>query len=139
MIEFILGIVYASFLEWWVHKKLFHVYGRKKDSIFAFHLRDHHATAKKNNFIDERISGREAVGLFALGCVHSVICYISPLFFLATISYALAFLVLHSYGHKNPDWAKKYQLWHWRHHMENPNQNWNVVLPIADWIMKTNK
>jgi len=30
MIEFILGIIYASFLEWWVHKKLFHEYGRKK-------------------------------------------------------------------------------------------------------------
>ena len=139
MIEFILGIVYASFLEWWVHKKLFHEYGRKKNSWFAFHLRDHHATAKKNNFIDERISGREAIDLFALGCVHSVICYISPLFFLATISYALAFFVLHSYGHAHPDWAKKHQSWHWRHHMENPNQNWNVVLPIADRIMKTNK
>jgi len=139
MIEFTLGIVYASFLEWWIHKKLFHEVGRKKNNWFSFHLRDHHATAKKNNFIDKRISRREAVGLCALGCVHSVFCYISVLFFAATVSYALAFFVLHNYSHKNPAWTKKWMPWHWNHHMKNPNTNWNVVLPIADWILGTNK
>ena len=52
MVGFALGIVYASFLEWWIHKKLFHEYGRKKDSVFAFHLRDHHVVAKRNEFVD---------------------------------------------------------------------------------------
>jgi len=102
-------------------------------------LRDHHAISKKNNFVDERISRREAYGLCALGGIHSISCYLSPIFFLATVSYAVAFFVLHNYSHKNPEWTKKWMPWHWRHHMENPNQNWNVVLPIADWILRTNK
>ena len=92
MIEFTLGIIYASFLEWWIHKKLFHEVGRKKNNWFSFHLRDHHAVSKKNNFVDERISRREAVGLCALGSIHSIVCYVSPLFFFATLAYALAFL-----------------------------------------------
>ena len=139
MIGFILGIVYASFLEWWIHKILFHKYGKKRDSWFSFHLRGHHATAKKNNFLDPKFSFREAYGLCLLGFIHIPTCYVSPFFFCATVSYAIAFFVLHNYGHQYPEWAQKYQRWHWKHHMENPNENWNVVLPIADWIMKTNK
>jgi len=36
MIGFTLGIIYASFLEWWVHKKLFHEVGRKKTTGSPF-------------------------------------------------------------------------------------------------------
>ena len=139
MIGFILGIIYASFLEWWIHKKLFHEHGRKKDSLFAYHLRDHHVVAKKNKFIDKRLSAIETGGLFFLMVIHMPLVLISPMFFIATVLYALAFFCLHNYGHRDPKYAKKYQNWHWKHHMKNPNQNWNVVLPIADWIMKTNK
>ena len=139
MIGFILGTIYASFLEWWIHKYLFHVRGRKKDSLFAYHLRDHHAVAKKNNFIDIRMSVIETFGLLFLAIIHLPVFYISCMFYFATVIYAVAFFVLHNYGHRNPKWAKIYQPWHWSHHMKNPNSNWNVVLPIADWIMKTNK
>ena len=139
MIPIVLGLTYGSFLEWWIHKKLFHEHGRKKDSPFAFHLRDHHVVAKKNNFIDERLSSIETGGLFFLMLIHFPIMWFSHLFFLATILYAVAFFLLHNYGHRNDAYAKKYQSWHWNHHMKNPNSNWNVVLPIADWIMRTNK
>jgi len=139
VIGFILGIVYASFLEWWIHKKLFHEYGRKKDSVFAFHLRDHHVVAKRNEFVDERISTLESAGLFFLMVLHIPFILLHPLFYIATVIYAGAFFALHNYGHRNTTYAKKFQNWHWKHHMENPNQNWNVVLPIADWILGTNK
>jgi len=139
MIGFILGTIYASFLEWWIHKHLFHVRGKKKDSLFAYHLRDHHVVAKKNNFVDIRMSFIETIGLLFLTFVHFPIFYISCMFYFATVVYVIAFFVLHNYGHRNPKWAKNYQPWHWAHHMENPNSNWNVVLPFADWIMKTNK
>ena len=139
MIGFILGIIYSSFLEWWVHKKLFHENGRKRHSYFAFHLREHHADAKKNNFYDDQFSLRESLGLLFLSIIHLPIFFISPVFYCATIVYAIAFIILHNLSHRKPELAKKYQPWHWKHHMENPNQNWNVVLPIADWIMKTNK
>ena len=139
MIGFILGTIYASFLEWWVHKYLFHVRGKKKDSLFAYHLRDHHVVAKKNNFIDRRMSFIETGGLLFLAIIHFPIFYLSCMFYFATVAYAIAFFILHNYGHRNPKWAKIYQPWHWKHHIKNPNSNWNVVLPIADWIMKTNK
>jgi len=139
VIGFILGIIYSSFLEWWVHKKLFHELGRKRGSYWAFHLREHHADCIKNNFRDNQFSTRETLGLLLLSIIHLPVLIFSPMFYCATILYAIAFMVLHNYGHRNPNWAKKYQNWHWKHHMENPNQNWNVVLPIADWIMKTNK
>ena len=139
MIGFILGTIYASFLEWWIHKYLFHVRGKKKNSLFAYHLRDHHVVAKRNNFTDIRMSIVETVGLFFLAIIHLPIFYISPMFYSATVIYAVAFFILHNYAHRNPKWAKVYQPWHWDHHMKNPNSNWNVVLPIADWIMRTNK
>ena len=139
MIGFVLGTIYASFLEWWVHKKLFHELGKKKGSFWAFHLREHHADCIKNNFQDDRFSGRETFGLLFLSIIHLPILLVSPMFYCATVIYAIAFIILHNLGHRNPSWAKKYQNWHWKHHMKNPNQNWNVVLPLADWIMKTNK
>ena len=139
MIGFILGIIYSSFLEWWVHKKLFHENGKNKNSYFAFHLREHHADCIKNNFRDNRFSTRETLGLLLLSIIHLPVLIFSPMFYCATILYAIAFMILHNYGHHNPSWAKKYQKWHWKHHMENPNQNWNVVLPLADRIMQTDK
>ena len=126
MIPIVLGLTYGSFLEWWIHKKLFHEHGRKKDSPFAYHLRDHHVVAKKNDFIDERLSSIETVGLFFLMVLHLPFLWINSLFFITTVAYALAY-------------AKRFQYWHYRHHMKNPNSNWNVVLPIADFIMRTNK
>ncbi len=139
MIGFILGTIYASFLEWWIHKRLFHERGKKKNSLFAYHLRDHHVVAKKNNYLDIRMSLIETGGLGFLALIHMPILYVSCMFYFGTLVYALAFVILHNYGHRNPKWAKAYQPWHWKHHMKNPNSNWNVVLPIADWVMKTNK
>ena len=139
MIAIILGIIYASFLEWWVHKKLFHEYGRKKDSMFAFHLRDHHVVAKQNLFYDRRTSFMETGGLAFLSALHLPILYLSINFYIAIFSYAIAFFVLHNLSHRYPQFAENYQVWHWNHHMKDPNKNWNVVLPIADILLKTNK
>ena len=139
MIEFGLGLVYGSFMEWWVHKKLFHEYGKKKDSYFAFHLRDHHAKCLKNDFMHTNFSKRETLGLGFLALIHLPIYLISPMFYSSILLYAIAFFTMHNLGHRYPKWAKKYQSWHWKHHMINPNKNWNVVLPLADRIMKTDK
>ena len=139
MIGFVLGTVYASFLEWWVHKELFHEHGKRKDSIFAYHLRDHHKTAAQNDFIDSKRSYRESLGLLFLVILHLPVCLFSVDFYLATVVYAIAFYILHHYSHSNPDWARKYMPWHWKHHMQSPKKNWNVVLPIADKIMRTDR
>ena len=81
----------------------------------------------------------ETFGLLFLAIIHLPIFYFSPMFYFATVIYAIAFFILHNYAHRNPKWARIYQPWHWDHHMKNPSSNWNVVLPLADWIMRTNK
>jgi hypothetical protein len=139
MVMFFFGLIYSSFIEWWIHKILFHEHGKKKDSIFAYHLRDHHKTAIKNKYIDSRHSPRESFGILLLIIIHLPICLLSVDFYIATMVYSIAFIVLHNYSHRSLEWTSKYMPWHVKHHMQNPNKNWNVVLPIADWIMKTNK
>lgn len=138
IIGFLLGLVYASFLEWGIHKYLFHKLGRKKDSIFAYHLRGHHVLAKKNGFVDLTASRVESVGMMFLILLHIPVIFYSVSFWAAITLYALAFKFLHGYQHSNPEFTKKHMKWHWDHHMKNPNKNYNVVLPIADKIMRTN-
>ena len=60
---FLVGIILASFIEYFVHKRLFHGLGKKKKSIFAFHLREHHIIARKNNFVDKKLSAHEFIGI----------------------------------------------------------------------------
>ena len=102
MIGFILGTIYASFLEWWVHKYLFHERGKKKNSLFAYHLRDHHVVAKRNDFIDIRMSVIETAGLLFLAVIHLPFYYISPMFYGATVIYAVSFFILHIVSTVNP-------------------------------------
>ena len=46
-------MMYGSMIEWLVHKIAFHRWGKKKNSMFAFHLRDHHVKSIKDNFYDD--------------------------------------------------------------------------------------
>ncbi len=134
---FLIGIIIASFIEYSVHKYLFHGLGKKRESVFAFHLRQHHIIARKNNFVDKKLSVHEFLGIPALIILFLPIYFLStPLFYGMTL-YAIAFVVLHNLQHKYPKITKKYFWWHWNHHMKNQNKSWNVVLPIADILTGT--
>jgi|TARA_Y100001963_G_scaffold42062_1_gene58961 hypothetical protein len=116
---------------------LFHGLGKKRESVFAFHLRQHHIIARKNNFVDKKLSVHEFLGIPALIILFLPIYFLStPLFYGMTL-YAIAFVVLHNLQHKYPKITKKYFWWHWNHHMKNQNKSWNVVLPIADILTGT--
>ena len=133
----LIGIIIASFIEYSVHKYLFHGLGKKRESVFAFHLRQHHIIARKNNFVDKKLSVHEFLGIPALIILFLPIYFLStPLFYGMTL-YAIAFVVLHNLQHKYPKITKKYFWWHWNHHMKNQNKSWNVVLPIADILTGT--
>ena len=134
---FFAGIIYANVVEYVVHRYLFHGLGKKKDSIFSFHLRDHHLTSKRNDFIDRKVSSVEAIGLPFLLATHVPAFFISPAFFFGLVVYAVAFGVLHNYQHRNPEFTKKYFPWHWDHHMRNQNKSWGVVMPLTDLITGT--
>ena len=134
---FLLGFIYGSFAEHFVHKKLFHGYGKKKNSIFAFHLRGHHINCRKNNFFEEKISWREVIGVPAILIIHIPFALISLPAYYGMITYGLLFVIIHNTMHRFPNFSKKYIWWHWNHHMKNQNKSFNVVVPIADIALKT--
>lgn len=137
MLLFLLGFIYGSFFEFFVHKKLLHGLGKKSRSPLSFHLREHHIISRKNFFYDLRPSRKESIGIFIFMLCHLPMFYISSMLCLGMASYAFLYLVIHNLLHRNPDFAKKYFWWHWNHHMSNQNKSFNVVLPLADIAMRT--
>ena len=136
---FFLGFMYGNLLEWLIHKYLFHGLGKKKNSIFSYHLKEHHVTAKKNNFVDKKISLIETAGMVLIIAVHVPVCYISTSFFAGIMLYAILFNIIHGYQHRNPEFCKKYMPWHWEHHMKNSNKNFGVVVDWSDRVFRTRK
>ena len=140
LIQIILGIFAASFLEWFAHKYILHVLGRKKASLFSFHWGVHHATARRNGFLDSMVSAREAFGIFFLCVIFTPLILFLPFTYGTMFIHAMLYFVLHNTAHKYPKFAKKYMRWHYDHHMgKNQNMNWCVVHPLADYIMGTRK
>jgi hypothetical protein len=136
---FILGLIYGSFIEWSVHRYLFHELGKNKDSIFAFHLREHHINCINNQNEDDRFTLRENLGIAALALLHLPALFLSPSFYCGIVVYGLAFIICHKLIHKNAEWGKKWFPWHWDHHMAHQNHNMNVVMPLADYVLGTRK
>ena len=131
--------MYGSFVEWGVHRYLFHKLGRNKNSIFAFHLREHHINCIKNGNKDDRFTLRENLGIAALALLHLPIFFFSAFFYYGLVVYGLAFIICHKLVHKNTEWGKKWFPWHWDHHMTHQNHNMNVVVPITDYLLGTRK
>ena len=131
------GIFYANLLEYIVHRYLFHGLGKKRSSMFSFHLRQHHLIARRNGFVDLRVSRNELIGIPVAIVIHSPLLLVSPAFFWATTTYAVLFAIVHNTLHSRPRFAKRYFWWHWNHHMRNQNKSWGVVLPLADIITGT--
>jgi hypothetical protein len=135
---FSLGLLYANFMEWCVHKYLFHGLGKNRNSVFSFHLRQHHIDARNNNFLDKRVTKRETLGLMGLLLLHlPIYFYISSPFYIALVLYGIAFTTVHKLLHIFPNFAKKHFWWHWNHHMHSQNKSWNVVFPFTDLVAGT--
>ena len=132
LLMFIFGLIYANFVEWFIHKFLFHGLGKKKNSIFAFHLREHHKNVLRNNYYDIKFSKIELPGILLLLLLHVPVMYISAYFYIALAIYGLLFIVIHNIVHKYPAFGKRYFIWHWNHHMSDQNKSWGVVCPIFD-------
>jgi hypothetical protein len=131
------GVFYANLVEYIVHRYLFHGYGKKGSSVFAFHIREHHLTATRNGFIDLRASRKELIGMPIAILIHTPLWLLSPTLFLTVSIYGILFVVIHNMLHRHPVFAKRYFWWHWNHHMRNQNKSWGVVLPLTDIITGT--
>ena len=135
---FSLGLLYGNFVEWFVHRYLFHGLGKNYKSVFAFHLREHHIKSRKDNFFDPAVTKRENLGIIGLLLLHlPIYFFVSPVFYMALATYGITFLVIHKFIHTFPRFAYKYFWWHWNHHMHNQNKSWGVVSPLIDVILGT--
>ena len=137
LVQIFAGVMYANLIEYFVHRDLFHGLGKSGSSIFAFHLREHHLIARRNEFIDNRVSRNELIGLPLLILLHFPFLFFIPFFFYTITFYSVLFVVVHNVLHHHPQFAKQYFWWHWNHHMRNQNKSWGVVLPLADIILGT--
>ena len=142
----ILGILYANFLEWNIHRFLLHKLGKKRNSFWAFHFHDHHRRTRTGNGIDYTYSiehghnfyDREIYGFILLTLAHLPLYTVSPIFLATISSYMLFYYWAHVKSHKDIEWAKKWLPWHYDHHMgPNQDKNWCVVMPLCDHIFRT--
>ena len=141
------GFVYSNGLEWTIHKYILHGLGRRRGSIWSFHIHDHHKIVRKNNYKDTRyrqssklLKDKELMGLVAMVLLHVPTIWISPVFFLTLTACACNYYRLHKKSHNEPEWAKTHLPWHWDHHMGNRQAveaNWCVTFPFFDVLMGT--
>ena len=136
---FLLGLFYGNLLEYFIHRHVFHKLGRKKGSIWRYHLKGHHVLSKKQGFVDLTESPVETVGLVVLLIIHAPLYFVSIPLLIGVYLYAIAFSFIHGWMHKHPKITKKWFKWHWDHHMKNPNENYGVVATWSDWIFGTRK
>ena len=144
---FLLGLFVANAGEWTIHKYLLHGLGRHKDSIWAYHLREHHAVCFKNAMLDEgylhfRLEWNTQTKelAFMLLAVLSQLPFISMAFWYVAGVYLTigVYYYVHRKSHLSADWARRYLPWHYEHHLGSfPDANWCISWPLFDYLMGT--
>lgn len=147
LITFMLGIIYANAIEWFIHKYALHNMGKKKGSFFAFHWNSHHQKSRKNGFIDDDyhtplfktpVQLKEFGMLIAGILLHLPLLWVLPGFFFGAAVLGLSYFPLHKMSHLDAEWCKKWMPWHYDHHMgRNQDANWCVTFPLFDHVMGT--
>ena len=154
MIGIPVGIVYANFVEWFVHRFVLHGLGRKKTSLWSFHWHEHHKKARRHEMLDDQYDGaslllslwrrertaktKEVIGLL-LGCVlHLPLIVVAPWFTLTVWASAANYYRVHRRAHLDLAWAVRHLPWHVDHHMgKDQDANWCVTWPLMDWLLGT--
>ena len=77
MLGFIIGFLYGSLLEYWIHRFIFHKLGRKKGSLWSYHLKGHHKLSRRDGFFDLTESKAESVGMMFLVLIHTPLFFVS--------------------------------------------------------------
>lgn len=146
--QFIIGIVYASFMEWFIHKYILHGLGKKyKNSVWRFHFKQHHRDARKNKMLDlsyknpwwkDSKRAKEVFGLVFLAIIHLPIAFYFFVSYCSLIVYLFGYYLVHKHSHLSKEWAVRWVPWHYMHHCsDNQESNWGVLLPLSDIILKT--
>lgn len=143
------GLVVVNAGEWIVHKYVLHGLGKQKDSMWAFHWREHHRASRRHDFIDSdyfrsvfswNAQGKEAAGLVLAGLSVLPLVSIAPWFCGGVWAGLSLYYIVHKQAHISPGWAKVWLPWHVQHHMgKDQDQNWCVTYPLFDVLLGTHK
>ena len=145
--QFVLALLYANLGEWLMHKFILHGLGRKQDSIWGFHCREHHAICAQNAMYDPgyrhlslsawNAQTKELAVLAGAAVLHLPLILFSPVFILTLYASFALYYLRHRKAHLDPAWAKAHLPWHYEHHT-NPNSgNWCVTWPWFDYLLGT--
>jgi sterol desaturase/sphingolipid hydroxylase (fatty acid hydroxylase superfamily) len=143
-----IGLASASAIEWLVHKYVLHGAGKKKDSFWRFHWREHHRTARKNDMYDDSYKEtffhpsrlREILGILLLMLIQTPFFWVAPWYVLATWVYSITYLWAHRKAHLDTAWGKRWMPWHVTHHLgRDQDQNWGVVSCWWDYVLGSRK
>ena len=103
--------MYANAFEWAFHKYVLHGLGKNKNSIWAFHLREHHREARRNGMVDPgyqksvwhwNAQGKEAAALVAGGVAVLPLLPVAPYFVVTVVACAVNYYRVHKKAHLDP-------------------------------------
>ena len=146
LLQFCIGLLFANAGEWFMHRYILHYLGKHRDSLWAYHLYEHHYVAYQSDMIDKgyqklpylwNTQMKEALTLIIILIVHSPFFWLANGFAWGVYFSIFAYYFLHRQAHLRPYWAKKYLPWHYDHHFVNSNANWCVTYPLFDYLLQT--
>lgn len=154
---FFAAVVYSSFLEWFIHKHVMHT-TRVSREAFRRHVVDHHNTRQAMARFYIPVEDEKSYDLGATSAIPILWLLHAPLFFLVGYAfgvaagvgaalggglYLLGYEVVHHFIHapKGYKWqgsrAFRFLCEYHRVHHHKPRVNYNIVLPIADFCLRT--
>ncbi len=142
------GLAVTNIGEWFIHKYVLHVLGRKKSSFWAFHWHQHHRSVRRMKMVDplyvmeatgEHTFSREIKSLLAVAVIGGAALLLFVPSFVVTVWYRMyRYYVVHRRSHLDTEWAKTNLPWHYDHHLgKSQNANWCVTHPWFDYVMGT--
>jgi hypothetical protein len=146
---FLLGLLVANAGEWVIHKYILHGLGRHKNSIWAYHLREHHAICLQNAMLDKGYqdfslnwnSQTKEWALIFLAVLSQLPLLNIAFWYVAGIYATIAlYYYCHRKSHMDAEWAKRYLPWHYEHHLGGRmDGNWCITWPLFDYLMGTRR
>lgn len=161
MVSFLLGLfamgIYGSFMEWWIHRFGMHT-ERVSKWGFKRHAIGHHSERRSLKSFYVPIDNPVAYHIWESSAVPALWFAHLPLFWLIHVFwnpqaaigagvgaalYITAYEVIHFFIHSPRGyWFQRTRLFHFyceyhRVHHHRARWNYNVVCPLADWVLRT--
>ena len=138
--QVLIGILIASFVEWFIHRFLLHGLGKNKNSIWHFHWK-HHKSVRVENGYDllyfkyNQGYPKERLSLFLAFLLISPLFFYYPIVAATLTAYLFVYYFVHKKAHRDVRWARKWIPWHYDHHMGR-NQDKNYLRKSKNCFLK---